>query len=237
MALTERDFQRLYESQQPLLVRQLRRQYRALADEVEDVVQDSFDKLWRRFGEAAITGASITAAPLTGASITGASITEASITEASPDALPNDLGAWLFRTANNAMIDRTRMHKRRTPTDIDELEVTGSPADRSRLAEVRQDAGVSLDTPGLGDGADDPIGDALDVMHEVLPQLRERDRVLLTLKYIDGLSYDEIAPKLGLSRGALGTTLLRARRAAQSLFEEQIARRRAERGATRHHIS
>ena len=205
MSLSHAEFQRLYETQQPFLLRQFRRQYRALADDVEDVVQDSFDKLWRRFGEH-------------------------SDPSTTTNAVPDDLKGWLFRTVNNAMIDRTRMHKRRPPTDIDEIEVTGSPADRSRLDEARQDAGATLGAPGLDDEEEDQIGDALDVMHEVLPQLKERDRVLLTLKYIDGLSYEEIAPRLGMSRGALGTTLLRARRAAQALFEERIARKRAERG-------
>jgi RNA polymerase sigma factor (sigma-70 family) len=41
--------------------------------------------------------------------------------------------------------------------------------------------------------------------------LSERDREALLLK-AEGFNYDEIASTLGLSKGAIGTTLARARR-------------------------
>ena len=41
--------------------------------------------------------------------------------------------------------------------------------------------------------------------------LNERDREALLLK-AEGFNYDEIAATLGLARGAIGTTLARARR-------------------------
>jgi RNA polymerase sigma-70 factor (ECF subfamily) len=44
-----------------------------------------------------------------------------------------------------------------------------------------------------------------------LDQLSERDREALLLK-AEGFNYDEIAATLGLSKGAIGTTLARARR-------------------------
>ena len=44
-----------------------------------------------------------------------------------------------------------------------------------------------------------------------LEQLRERDREALLLK-AEGFNYDEIAATLGLAKGAIGTTLARARR-------------------------
>ncbi len=51
-------------------------------------------------------------------------------------------------------------------------------------------------------------------IHEVrraLEQLTERDREALLLK-AEGFNYDEIAATLGLAKGAVGTTLARARR-------------------------
>ena len=44
-----------------------------------------------------------------------------------------------------------------------------------------------------------------------LGQLSERDREVLLLK-AEGFNYDEIAATLGLAKGAIGTTLARARR-------------------------
>ena len=44
-----------------------------------------------------------------------------------------------------------------------------------------------------------------------LATLSERDREALLLK-AEGFNYDEIAATLGLSKGAVGTTLARARR-------------------------
>jgi len=44
-----------------------------------------------------------------------------------------------------------------------------------------------------------------------LERLKETDRAALLLK-AEGMSYDEIASALGLAKGAIGTTLARARR-------------------------
>src|SRR5213594_4143659 len=61
-----------------------------------------------------------------------------------------------------------------------------------------------------------------------LEQLTPRDREVLLL-WDSGLSYDEIATQTGLARGAIGTTLARARRRLVEAFEagrtgEHVAR-------------
>ncbi len=61
-----------------------------------------------------------------------------------------------------------------------------------------------------------------------LEQLTPRDREVLLL-WDSGLSYDEIAAQTGLARGAIGTTLARARRRLVEAFEgrktgEHVAR-------------
>ena len=48
-------------------------------------------------------------------------------------------------------------------------------------------------------------------VRQALEQLSERDREALLLK-AEGFNYDEIAAALGLAKGAVGTTLARARR-------------------------
>jgi RNA polymerase sigma-70 factor (ECF subfamily) len=50
----------------------------------------------------------------------------------------------------------------------------------------------------------------IDAVRAALATLNERDRDALLLK-AEGFSYDDIAATLGLSRGAIGTTLSRAR--------------------------
>jgi RNA polymerase sigma factor (sigma-70 family) len=54
-------------------------------------------------------------------------------------------------------------------------------------------------------------GDRIAQVRAALATLTERDREALLLK-AEGFNYDEIAATLGLARGAIGTTLARARR-------------------------
>jgi RNA polymerase sigma-70 factor (ECF subfamily) len=53
--------------------------------------------------------------------------------------------------------------------------------------------------------------DRIAAVRGALDTLSERDRDALLLK-AEGFSYDDIAATLGLARGAVGTTLSRARR-------------------------
>ena len=57
-------------------------------------------------------------------------------------------------------------------------------------------------------------------VHAALATLSDKDREALLLK-AEGFSYDEIAAALGLARGAVGTTLARARRRLVEAFREQ----------------
>jgi len=54
-------------------------------------------------------------------------------------------------------------------------------------------------------------GEAVARVRAALDQLSDRDREALLLK-AEGFNYEEIAATLGLARGAVGTTLARARR-------------------------
>lgn len=67
-------------------------------------------------------------------------------------------------------------------------------------------------------------GEQVGAVRAALAQLSETDREALLLK-AEGFSYEEIASALGLSRGAIGTTLARARR---RLVEAYRARETAE---------
>ncbi|PYP42187.1 MAG: hypothetical protein DMD43_03795 [Gemmatimonadetes bacterium] len=62
-------------------------------------------------------------------------------------------------------------------------------------------------------GADEELdrGERIALVRAALDMLSERDREALLLK-AEGFNYDDIAATLGLARGAIGTTLCRARR-------------------------
>jgi RNA polymerase sigma-70 factor (ECF subfamily) len=57
-------------------------------------------------------------------------------------------------------------------------------------------------------------------VHVALDQLREVDREVLLLK-AEGFDYDEIAAATGLAKGAIGTTLSRARRRLVEAYRAQ----------------
>lgn len=67
--------------------------------------------------------------------------------------------------------------------------------------------------PEHTEGPDEAMdrGERIALVRTALDSLNERDREALLLK-AEGFTYDEIAATLGLARGAIGTTLARARR-------------------------
>jgi RNA polymerase sigma-70 factor (ECF subfamily) len=66
------------------------------------------------------------------------------------------------------------------------------------------------------------------MVRAALETLTPRDREALLLK-AEGFNYDEIAATLGLARGAIGTTLARARKRLVEAYraQEQEAKRHA----------
>jgi len=75
-----------------------------------------------------------------------------------------------------------------------------------RLELLRADAG-----PSQGPDEDFERNERSAGVRAALATLNERDREALLLK-AEGFNYGEIAATLGLSKGAVGTTLARARR-------------------------
>lgn len=77
--------------------------------------------------------------------------------------------------------------------------------------------------------ADDSVDENLIRMAEIdalkrgLARLSENDRLLLTMKYFDGLSDEEIAARLGIAKASVRTYLMRARnRLCQRLKEDEL---------------
>jgi RNA polymerase sigma-70 factor (ECF subfamily) len=105
---------------------------------------------------------------------------------------PDQPRAWLFSVARNLARDEARTVIRR----------------RRHLQLVRSE---EMERAVEGPESDMELARRRGAVRDALSQLSERDREALLL-WDAGLSYDEISAQTGLSRGAVGTTLSRARR-------------------------
>lgn len=78
------------------------------------------------------------------------------------------------------------------------------------------------ETPAIADGPDEEAArtERLAGIRAALATLTARDREALLLK-AEGFSYDEIAQTLKLAKGAIGTTLARARRRLVEAYRAQ----------------
>ena len=111
---------------------------------------------------------------------------------------PEKARAWLFVVAANMARDEARRAAR----------------ERRHLTLLKSEPDVVSRVP-----EDEIDTDAKRVRVRVaLDQLSPRDREALLL-WDAGMSYDEIAAQTGLARGAIGTTLARARRRLVEAFE------------------
>ena len=121
---------------------------------------------------------------------------------------PESPRAWLFHVANNLARDEAR----KAITRREHLQLLRGEANGDAVTEVADEMERS---------------ERIEAIREALDQLSERDRDALLL-WEAGLSYTEIARELGLSVGAIGTTLARARqrlvRAYNALEEKHVAR-------------
>lgn len=108
------------------------------------------------------------------------------------EAPPRNPRPWLFAVALNLVRDDGRREERQ--------------ARRLQLLRSEQEGRVEPPPDAAVERSERAA-----LVHEALEQLTETDRGALLLK-AEGLSYEEIASALGLSRGAVGTTLARARR-------------------------
>jgi RNA polymerase sigma-70 factor (ECF subfamily) len=106
------------------------------------------------------------------------------------------LAPWLYRVAVNTCFDRLREQRRHPTASLDEHGEQTHPTDQFAQAETDR------------------------LVEETLRRLSQRHRAVLVLKDLHGLTHEEIAAVLGISRGAAETLLFRARESFRSVFEE-----------------
>lgn len=109
-------------------------------------------------------------------------------------------GAWLFRIARNAVIDHYRAHRESTSLESDDATWLKAPQDVDAEVESKIDTEWLLAT---------------------LSQLTEDQRQVLTLKFIEGLSTQEIAQVMGKREGAIRALQMRGLQALATLIEGQ----------------
>jgi RNA polymerase sigma-70 factor (ECF subfamily) len=113
---------------------------------------------------------------------------------------PNNPRPWLFAVALNLV----REDGRKAVTRGRRLELLRNEQDR----------------PAAGPEAEYERNEDVARVRAALARLNERDREALLLK-AEGFGYDEIASTLGLAKGAVGTTLARARRRLVEAYRAQ----------------
>ena len=122
---------------------------------------------------------------------------------------PNNPRPWLFAVALNLV----REDGRRAAT-------------RGRRLELLR---VEQDVPANGPDVDLERREDTARVRAALATLNERDREALLLR-AEGFDYEEIAATLGLAKGAIGTTLARARRRLVEAYRAEERSRTKDRG-------
>jgi RNA polymerase sigma factor (sigma-70 family) len=123
---------------------------------------------------------------------------------------------WIYEIAKNACIDQIRRTRRASEVSIDSDDF--SPVDEGRLS-----AAVASTDAAYSTRQD------LDVLRMAFNDLPEAQREVLISRELEGLSYDKISSRTGLSRSAVESMLFRARRTLKVGFDDIATGERCQR--------
>jgi RNA polymerase sigma-70 factor, ECF subfamily len=123
----------------------------------------------------------------------------------------SSFSTWVLRITTHLAIDSVRRERTGTKDDIDEV----------REGDL-QGGGEGILATSLGN---DPQENALrremmGKIQEALGQLPEKHRTILVLREIEGLSYEELAERLGIQKGTVMSRLFHARKKMQGLLRK-----------------
>lgn len=112
---------------------------------------------------------------------------------------------WLFRIVVNCSIDHRRREGARPATSLETADLGREPVDETQspreFAAVRELGGQ---------------------VQEAISMLSPKLRVVLVLRYLEEMSYDELAATLGLSLGTVKSRLARAHLALENLVRTRF---------------
>ena len=114
---------------------------------------------------------------------------------------------WVYEIAKNACIDQIRRARRASEVSIDS-------DDFSDRDEGRMSATVG------GTDAEVSIRQELDSLKMAFNELPDQQHEILVMRELEGLSYDKISNRTGLSRSAVESVLFRARRRLKDEFDD-----------------
>ena len=114
---------------------------------------------------------------------------------------------WMYEIAKNACIDHLRRGRRGTEVSIDSDDF--SPQEEGRISQS-----VS------GTDAEVARRKELESLQMAFGDLPRSQHQILVMREFEGLSYDRIGSRLGLSRGAVESQLFRARRTLRDGFDD-----------------
>lgn len=118
---------------------------------------------------------------------------------------------WLYRITYNLSIDHLRAKKRRDTVDLDE---------NRKLESALKKAGHTV-----ADHPDD-VADRKElhrVLQDAMSKLSDKHRAIIVLREVEGLSYEEMADVLGISKGTVMSRLFHARKNLQALLRPYVS--------------
>jgi RNA polymerase sigma-70 factor (ECF subfamily) len=128
----------------------------------------------------------------------------------------SSFSTWLYRIATHLSIDAVRAERTGRREEMDEV----------AEADVAE-AGEGILSTGLGN---DPRENALRgelgaKIMEALETLPEMHRTILVLREVEGLSYEELAERLGIHKGTVMSRLFHARKKMQAALRRYTGRK------------
>lgn len=114
---------------------------------------------------------------------------------------------WLYRIAYNLSLDTLRSKARRDTVELDD--------------ETREAAGDELARP---EHPSDTLArrELAEVVTQAMSKLTEKHRAIIVLREIEGLSYEEMADVLQISKGTVMSRLFHARRNLAALVQPYL---------------
>jgi len=114
---------------------------------------------------------------------------------------------WLFRIVHNACNDELRKRIRKRVSSLNEII-------------FNDDGDLSRQIPDPSDGPEQTLDriETQRVVQESINALEDEYRIVLVMREIQGLSYNEIADSLGINLGTVKSRLNRARHALKEKF-------------------
>lgn len=119
-------------------------------------------------------------------------------------------GTWLYRIVVNLSIDQLRKRTGQAVELDDQTDLSGAPAE---LLPFRGDSDPQ-----------DALGRKrlVEAMQSALDKLPPYHRAVIVLREIEGLSYEEMAQTLDVSKGTIMSRLFHARRKMQTMLREAL---------------